>query len=410
MDELKFLDEEQQDFFGSALFEELREDVEAQSRFTATYQLLADTYEEAKERARAIALEQTVECPYELVADSWIGETVVGRLEELKRAGEGVYYATISYTPDAVEGEFTELLNMLFGNASLLPGVRLMSFELADSMYSEFQGPKFGRSGIRDLCGVPSGAILMSAVKPIGKTPAELASMVSALALGGCPIIKDDHSLYDQRYAPFRERVAACADAVREANAKTGGSSVYIANCSGDGLSFLERAYAAEELGAAGIMAAPGLLGFSLIRQLAESSDFHLPIFIHPCFTGPMTMQWDSGVSPFCWYGQIARLAGADAVIFTSFGGRFTHTEDECARIAESTASPMGPMKAAMPIPSGGMKWQLFRRMHRVYGTDVTFLVGGALQTEGPDLEANTRFFLEKLHEAEEDTISLADL
>lgn len=390
------------DFFGSTLFQELRDDLEAESRFTATYRIAADTYEEAKERAFGIAVEQTVECPYELVEDSWIGRHIVGQIEDIQQPGSGVYYATISYTPDAVDGEFSELLNMLFGNASLYPGVRLMSFALTDAMYAGFQGPRFGRAGIRNLCGVQDGPIFMSAVKPIGTSAKELAAMVSALARGGCPIIKDDHSLYNQSYAPFAERVAACADAVREANAKTGGSSIYIANASGDGLEFLRRAYEAQELGADGIMAAPGIIGFPLIQQLAEADDFHLPLFIHPCFSGCATMHEDSGISPFCYYGQIGRLAGADAVIFTSFGGRFSHSEEDCQRIAGSTGADMGTLKPAFPVPSGGMKWQLFPNMCRVYGSDAIFLVGGALQTQGPDLYENTRFFMEKLAEARE--------
>lgn len=390
----------EKDFFASELFQELSEDLEAESRFTATYRITADTYEDAKERAFGIALEQTVECPYELVENSWIGDHIVGRVEDLKHAEPGAYYATISYNPDAVDGEFSELLNMLFGNASLYPGVKLMSFELSDGMYAGFQGPKFGRSGLRDLCGVEKGPILMSAVKPLGTSAKELAAMVSALALGGCPIIKDDHSLYNQAYAPFVERVKACADAVREANVKTGGHSIYIANSTGDGLTFLERAYQAQELGADGIMAAPGLIGFPILRQLAEADDFRLPIFIHPCFSGTVVMHKDSGVSPFCYYGQLGRLAGADGIIFTSFGGRFTHSEDDCRRIADSTGSDMATLKSAFPIPSGGMKWELFPRMYRVYGSDAIFLVGGALQTQGPDLCENTKFFMEKLREA----------
>ncbi len=388
-------------FFESELFQELTEDIQENARFTATYRIAADDYEDAKERAFGIAVEQTVECPYELVKDSWIGDKIVGHIEDLKRAEPHVYYATISYSPDAVEGEFTELLNMLFGNTSLQPGIRLMSFELSDSMYNHYRGPKFGREGIRERCGVPHGPIFMSAVKPLGKSPAELADMVRQLALGGCPIIKDDHSLYDQSYAPFEERVRASVDAVRESNAKTGGRSMYVANVSADGLAFMERAYKAQELGADGIMTSPGLIGFSLIRQLSDDPDFQLPIFLHPCFSGCTTMHEDSGISPFCYYGELSRLAGADAAIFTSFGGRFPHSEEECLRIAEGMETPMGPFKPIFPIPSGGMKWQLFPRMCKVYGGNAIFLVGGALQTQGPDLYENTKFFMEKLEEAE---------
>lgn len=388
-------------FFTGELLNEMMEGLQEESRFTATYRIEASDYLTAKDIAFGLAVEQTVECPYEIVKDSWIGKTIVGHIVDLKKAGtDSAYYATISYAQEAVNGEFTEFLNMLFGNSSLQPGIRLMSFELPDRMYDCFSGPKFGRAGIRELCGTPEGPVFMSAVKPLGTSAKDLARMVSQLAMGGCPIIKDDHSLYDQSWAPFEERVRRCAEAVDEANAKSGGSSIYVANCSGDGLAFLDRAYKAQELGADGILAAPSIIGLSLVRQLAEAGDFRLPIFFHPCFSGFITMHRDSGISPFCYYGQIARLAGADASIFTSFGGRFTYDRETCRRIVDGTEINMGVIKSAFPVPSGGMKWQLFPEMCRVYGDDVIFLVGGALQTEGPDLTENTRFFMEKLREA----------
>ena len=286
------------DFFDSELFQELVSDLHEEARFTATYRVEAEDFTEAKERAKEIAYEQTVECPQELIAGTWIESRVIGHVEDIKKAAPGVWYVYISYLPEAVESDFTELLNMLFGNISLLPGIRLMSFDLPEAFLSTFNGPKLGQGGIRELCGVESGPILMSAVKPLGRSSEELAAMVSALALGGCPIIKDDHSLFDQKWAPFEERVRLCADACAEANEKTGGSSIFVANCTGDGLAFLDRAYKAQELGAGGIMAAPGLLGFSLIKQLADAPDFQLPIFLHPCFTGSITMHEDSGIPP----------------------------------------------------------------------------------------------------------------
>ncbi len=387
-------------FFDSELFAELTGDLKESSRFTATYRIAAPTYDEAKKLAFGICVEQTVECPYELVEGTFIADTIVGEIEDLKKAEPGAYYATISYAPEAVGDEMAELLNMLFGNTSLQPGIRLMSFELPEAMYDNYPGPRFGRSGLRELCGVEHGPILMSAIKPLGRSPKELAKMVYDLALGGCPIIKDDHSLMNQSYAPFEERVLQCVMALADAKEKTGKKSLYIANCTTDGLGFLERAYKAKEIGADGIMAAPAITGFTMIRDLARDPDFGLPIFLHPCFSGPQVLAKDAGISPFCYYGQLSRLAGADASIFTSFGGRFAFSQDTCTKIAEGTETKMAYLKPNFPVPSGGMRWQLFKEMIRVYGPDTIFLVGGALQTEGPDLTANTKFFLEKLAEA----------
>ena len=388
-------------FFESELFAELKEDLKQSFRFTATYRIAASDYEEAKKLAFNVCVEQTVECPYELVEGTPIADSIVGQIDDLKKAPEeGAYYATISYDPNAVGDEMAELLNMLFGNTSLQPGIRLMSFELPESMYTNYPGPRFGRSGLRDLCGVEKGPIFMSAIKPLGKSPKELAKMVYDLALGGCPIIKDDHSLMNQSYAPFEERVLQCVMALADAKEKTGKKSMYIANCTADGLEFLQRAYKAKEIGADGIMAAPAITGFTMIHDLAKDPDFGLPIFLHPCFSGPQVLSKDSGISPFCYYGQLSRLAGADAVIFTSFGGRFSFSQETCQKICEGAETKMAYLKPNFPVPSGGMRWQLFKRMYQIYGPDSIFLVGGALQTEGPNLTDNVKFFLEKLEEA----------
>ena len=103
----------------------------------------------------------------------------------------------------------------------------------------------------------------------------------------------------------------------------------------------------------------------------------------------------------FCYYGQLSRLIGADAAIFTSFGGRFSFSVDTCQKICEGTSEMMGGLRSIFPVPSGGMRWQLFKNMYQTYGPDTIFLVGGALQTEGPDLTDNVKFFLEKLEEAQ---------
>ena len=199
-------------FFESELFNELNDALKHSSRFTATYRIAAGDYAEAKKIARGIAVEQTVECPDELFVNTWIEDTVIGQIEDLKKADPGSYYAIISYSPDTVEGEMTELMNMLFGNTSLQPGIRLMSFELPDSMYRHYPGPKFGRQGIRELCGIEKGPILMSALKPLGRSAKDFGETAYKLALGGCPLIKDDHSLFNQSYAPFKDRVKACVD------------------------------------------------------------------------------------------------------------------------------------------------------------------------------------------------------
>lgn len=376
-------------------------DESSSDRFSATYKVIANSYQDAKDIAFAIALEQTVECPYSLIQGTFIENTLLGNIESIEKFSENSFLVKISYDSSICEDECVGLLNTLFGNTSLKPGIRLEDFSLSKKLYSIYNGPKFGRSGIRSLCNIKNEPIFMSAIKPVGYNVKELANLVYQMAKGGCTIIKDDHNLINQSYAPFKERIKACVDAVKKANEETGLHCMYVSNISADSREFEERAFLSKELGVDAVMAAPGLVGFPQIYKLSSNKEFNKPIFLHPCFSGSWTLSENSGISPFCYYGKLTRVMGSDAVIFASFGGRFSFTKDTCLEIKKGTEIEMSNLKNAFPIPSGGMKWQNFKEMINVYGKDTIFLVGGALLTHSDNLYESTKFFIQKLKEAQ---------
>ena len=118
-------------------------------RFTAIYHL---TGREAGARAKAqdLCLEQTVELPDALITDEMIRAHVLGKIESLSSIGEALFEARISFAVEIAGGELTQLVNVLFGNISLKPGIRLERIELPPSLLQHFRGPRFGRKGLRD--------------------------------------------------------------------------------------------------------------------------------------------------------------------------------------------------------------------------------------------------------------------
>jgi ribulose-bisphosphate carboxylase large chain len=92
-------------------------------------------------------------------------------------------------------------------------------------------------------------------------------------------------------------------------------------------------------------------------------------------------------------FGQLARLAGADATIFPNFGGRFSFSREECAEIVRATREPMGQLKTIFPAPGGGMSLARVPEMLETYGRDLIFLIGGGLFQHGPDLLDNCKYF-----------------
>lgn len=359
-------------------------------RFLVTYRLAGDE-KDARARANDICLEQTVEFPDDLIPQGFIREHVLGRIESFDASGNG-YRAVIGFPAETAAGEFTQLLNVIFGNISIKPGIFVETVELSSSLYKLFKGPRFGVRGLRTLLNAEHRPLIATALKPMGLTSKGLAELAYRFALGGIDLIKDDHGLTDQPYAPFNERVARCAESVQKANRETGMRCRYVANITAPAGDIMERAVAAKKFGAGALMIAPGIAGLDAMKRLAEDDDIALPVISHPAFQGSYVMG-ASGISHACLFGDLARLAGADASIYPNYGGRFSFSRDECRGIALACVKPMGDMAPIFPAPGGGMTMENIPDMASLYGRDVIYLVGGGLFRHSADLVENCRYF-----------------
>ncbi len=361
-------------------------------RFQAHYDLHG-TAADAEALAQIICVEQTIEFPLAVVPQGDIRDQIVGQVVDLRPLGEQRHRASISFAIETSGGELTQLLNVVFGNISLLPNIRLVALDLPPELLAAFRGPRYGRAGLRGLLGVPARPLLCTALKPMGLPAAALAEQAYTFALGGIDIIKDDHGLANQPFTLFHERVAACAAAVAQANAETGRTSIYVPNVTGPAETTLARAHHARALGAGGLMIAPGLAGLDAARTLADDDTLALPVLAHPAFQGSYVTSPTGGIAHGLLFGTLARLAGADASIFPNYGGRFSFSQQECTDIARATGAPLGLLAASFPAPGGGMTIQRIAEMGDHYGPDVLFLMGGGLHTHSPDLLENTRLF-----------------
>ncbi|WP_324651817.1 RuBisCO large subunit C-terminal-like domain-containing protein [Georgenia sp. H159] len=331
------------------------------------------TGRDADEVAEAIRVEQTIEFPADLAAP-WIQEEIVGRVED--RDTDSV---VVSYAPGVLAGGLTQLLNVLWGNVSIFEGVRVVDVRLPDDDVLGLRGPRFGVAGMRELLAAPRRALLATALKPMGSSAAELAEVARTLAVAGLDIIKDDHSLGDQPWAPWRERVARCAEAVREANSRTGGRALYMPSLNVPAPEVQERAHEAKALGAGALLVLPGISGFDAMRALADDDELALPVMSHPSMLGSHIVSASQGIAHGLLLGLVNRLAGADLCVFPSHGGRFAFSPEQCAEIRDECAAPRGRLAPALPAPGGGMTVERLPELLDLYGRDVALLVGGAL-------------------------------
>jgi ribulose-bisphosphate carboxylase large chain len=344
-------------------------------RIYVTYKF---TGEDPKSISDVIRAEQTIEFPFEL-APAWIQEEVVGKVEEISSTDKTSHFITISYNPDVTGGELNQFLNVLWGNVSLFPGIKIVDLKLPEIFLSRYKGPRFGIHGLRKLFIAPTRPLISTALKPMGSDAKTLAEMARTLALAGFDLIKDDHSLANQPWATWKERVTSISRAVSQANEVTGGISVYAPSLNLPFDQIVDAAHTAKDLGAGALLILPGITGFDSLRKIAADDSIALPIQGHPAMLGSLVTSKNEGISHGIALGTLMRLAGADISIFPNIGGRFSFTKEQCQDLTEKSRESLGNLKPMLASPAGGMTLDRIPEMIEMYGKDCALLIGGAL-------------------------------
>jgi ribulose-bisphosphate carboxylase large chain len=353
-------------------------------RILATYRITADA-SEARARADALAVEQSVEMPVAAIDDARVLSEVLARVEEI-RPGAGAFDVVLGIAPATTGNEASQLANMLFGNCSLQPEVELVDVEIPDGYERAFPGPRFGIAGIRALTGAAGRPLTCTALKPQGSPVAHLARLAQTFALAGIDVIKDDHGIANQAYSPFAERVPAVQRAIAEANRQTGGRTIYAPTFSGGPRALAEQARVAKDNAVRMALVAPMLVGLPAFVEL--QGDLGIPVMAHPAFAGA------GRIAPALLLGKLFRLLGADATIFPNHGGRFSYGAATCAAIAQAARAPWHGLRPTLPVPAGGMSVARVPEMVAGYGDDAMLLIGGGLLTAGERLLERSREFV----------------
>ncbi|MDH3283830.1 MAG: RuBisCO large subunit C-terminal-like domain-containing protein [Acidobacteriota bacterium] len=361
----------------------------------ATYRVSCNA-SEIEARAEALAREQTTELPRG-AAPGKTEERVLGRVETVEQIQERTFDVEILLPAATQDGSAAQLLNVLFGNSSLQADVVLADAQIPHWLVERFPGPRHGALGLRRVTGVPRRALTCTALKPQGLSPLELRALCETFARAGIDVIKDDHGLADQETARFEERVRACRDGLRAVWTETGHRAVYVPSLSGGPREVHRQLDIAEAHGILAVMLAPMLLGASLFAEIAATRP-GLVLLAHPSFAGA------TRIEPELLLGSLFRLFGADAVIFPHHGGRFgSFDAGRCRAIARRLALQVPGLRAAMPVPAGGMDERRAGEIVSFYGADAMLLVGGSLYIAGEELLTRARRFVKAVAVASED-------
>jgi len=346
----------------------------SENRFDVIYELQIEKGINAFKVAEGICLEQTVEVDRALACSPFLADSIVGQIVELEPLDMGKYRLQVSYSWDITSNNIPQFMNVLYGNISMKPNIKVMDF-IGD--HPMFPGPSYGISGLRKMFREPVQPLLCSAIKPLGTDVQTFADMAYDMALGGIHIVKDDHGLNNQSFCPFEERVQKVSEAVQKANSETGGNCMYMPNFGPPIEDYEYHLDVLKKNKIKGILVSPFLVGLDRLRFLAEHEDF--VIMAHPSFSGGYQMHATHGFRSGFLLGKLFRLLGADASIYCNIGGRFSFDLATCRDINEELRSTHARIRTAFPVPAGGMTLSNIGQMKQFYGKDLIFLVGGAL-------------------------------
>ena len=349
---------------------------------------------DAAARAESLALEQTAELPRAVVADD--PDAFVGSVERIEAEPDGTTRATIDYPAAATAADPAQLLNVAFGNAALLGDVTLVNVEVPGSIARVLGGPRHGIFGFRASTGVEGRPLTCAALKPMGASPETLADRCEAFARAGVDVIKDDHGLADFPGCSLADRLDACGTALERAADATGRRALYAPSLVGSPSAIQKGLARAAATGAGAALVAPLLVGLPAFHEVAHESP--IPILAHPAWAA-------ARVAPEALLGTLFRLFGADAVIFPHAGGRFPWSEATCRGLADELRRPRGDLRAALPVPAGGMSLARVSELVEFYGMDSMLLVGGTLYAGEEGLEARARTFVRRVADAATDRV-----
>ncbi|MBD3228327.1 MAG: ribulose 1,5-bisphosphate carboxylase [Candidatus Lokiarchaeota archaeon] len=313
-----------------------------------------------------------------------------GRRDEPKRW----YMLQLAFPYINVKNTVGLMFTAIFGNISMGGELKMVDIRFPEKFIKDFKGPKFGIEGVRNLLGVPERPLLNNMIKPCTYTWApEFAELFYSAAVGGCDVVKDDELVANQDFNTLEQRVPAFMEMADKAEEESGEKTLYTANITDKLPECLENAEKVQEMGGNALMINFPVMGYEVLRAIAEDPSIKLPILGHMDFAGSMYMAPKYGVSSHLILGKLARLCGADIVVHPAPYGKASVIQEKYVRVAHTLRYPFYHIKQTFPMPSGGITAGLVDRCMRDLGNDIMIGSGGGIHAHPDGPEAGAKAF-----------------
>lgn len=292
------------------------------------------------------------------------------------------------------------LLLSIAGNFFAFPSKsRLLDVAIPKKVADEFQGPKFGVPGIRQLLGVEKRPLLMHIIKPkMGMTPEQTADQVYQTGLGGADIAKDDEMTSELEISPFDARLTAVMGAIERVKRETGRNMLYLVSITDEVDKINAKARRAVELGANGLLLAYSA-GPSALRVLTDDPKINVPVLLH--------VSHMLGLLPtinFPVLAKLCRLCGADFMLTpTQWSSIPVASLEEALRVNQILHAPFYHIKPTMPNPAAGIYPGVVPMLMLDNGPDILISAGGGMLGHPMGYRAGAAAFRQAIDAAMDD-------
>ncbi|MBL6955452.1 MAG: ribulose 1,5-bisphosphate carboxylase [Chlorobium phaeobacteroides] len=321
-----------------------------------------------------------------LYAAKVLGWQVLEELKELSYPVEhdavGKIHAcrvTIAHPHRNFGAKLPNLLTAVCGEGTYftpgIPLVKLLDISFPDSYLAEFEGPKFGIEGIREMLGAYNRPIFFGVVKPnIGLSPEYFSDLAFQSWLGGLDIAKDDEMLADVAWSTTSRRTELLGKARVLAEKETGDKKIYLANITDEVDKMIEQHDVTVANGANALLVNAFPVGLSAVRMLRKHTK--VPLIGHFPFIAAFSRLEKYGIHSKV-ITKLQRLAGLDAIIMPGFGSRMMTPEQEVRENIEECLNEMGSLKRSLPVPGGSDSALTLENVYRKVGSvDFGFVPG----------------------------------
>jgi 2,3-diketo-5-methylthiopentyl-1-phosphate enolase len=282
----------------------------------------------------------------------------------------------LAFPIDAWEPNVPMMLLSIAGNCfAYSPRMRLLDVAVPDDLLSQFQGPRFGVPGIREMMGIPRRPLSLHIIKPkMGMTPDNTANQVYQTCLGGVDMVKDDEMCSEVYNCKFEDRLKAVLEAIDRAAQQTGKRPLYFVSITDEVDKIVPKALQAIELGASGLLLTYSA-GLSALRVLSAHPGVTVPVLLHAShmIAAQPRISWPA-------FAKLCRLCGADLMLTPTYWSSIPMVSlEEGLRTAQVKLAPWHHIKPTWPMPCAGVYPGLTEILVREYGTDIVIPAGGGM-------------------------------